>query len=148
MSVEGKALYEQGDYSASEKILREVVAFRERAITYRNASARRQTAHFSAAHAMALAALGRHAEARTVLQPVIELWRAEQRSGSERVRVNYDLANALMVQAMASGGLARAAALAEASSLLARLPGELQQMRDVRDCRERIARLSAAGVQQ
>jgi hypothetical protein len=147
MFFEGKALYEQGDYPASEKMLREVVAFRERATTYRNASARRQSARFSAAHAMALAALGRHAEARTVLQPAIELWRAEQRSGSERVRVNYDLANALMVQAMASDGLARAAALAEASGLLARLPGELQQMRDVRDCRERIARLGAAGVQ-
>lgn len=146
MYLEGKALYDMGDYPASEKILRRASAFLATTETFQSPLARRNSARIAAAYAMALAALRRDAEARAVLRPVIGQWRAEQRSGTERVWVNYDLANALMVLALASEGPDRTAALAEAGSLLARLPAELQHLKDVQACRERIARLGGAGV--
>jgi hypothetical protein len=77
----GKALYENGDYVASEKLLHEVTAYRAGAKAFPSA----------------VAALGRHAEAR---------------------------------------------------SLLARLPGEVQRLKDVQTTRDRIERMNSAQAPQ
>jgi hypothetical protein len=93
----GKALYENGDYVASEKLLHEVTAYRAGANALPSAVAARDDAPIGAAHAMSLAALGRHAEAR---------------------------------------------------SLLARLPGDVQRLKDVQTTRDRIERMNSAQAPQ
>jgi hypothetical protein len=148
LPAEGRALYEKGDYEASEGVLRDASASMASAGKLRSEWYKRSGARAAAAHAMALAALHRNAEATEVIRPVIERWRAELRSGTERVWVNHDLADALSIMAMASGGQERASALADARSALARVPDEVRRMKDVEATRERIDRLSAGRAAQ
>jgi hypothetical protein len=94
--------------------------------------------------AHAVARQGRGAEAREIVQPVLERYRAEQARGAGGITFQRDLAYALYADAIAqdddrAGQARREASLAEAANLLASLPAEAQQLWDMRTVADLIA---------
>jgi tetratricopeptide (TPR) repeat protein len=80
---------------------------------------------------------GRSAEAREILQPALQRYRAEQARGAGGITFQRDLAYALYANAIAqdddrAGQAQREASLAEAAKLLSNLPAEAQQIWDMR----------------
>ena len=88
--------------------------------------------------AQAQAGQGRDAEARAVLDPAIAYYRGKQRPDGSGAEFTLKFARALYVQALTepadAGGRAKAsAALAEATSLLEDLSGEIKELRSTRE---------------
>ena len=80
----------------------------------------------------------RGAEAREILRPALQHYRAEQEHGLGGITFQRDLAYALYVNALAqddgaSGRRERNASLDEAAGLLAAMPAEARQLWDVRE---------------
>jgi tetratricopeptide (TPR) repeat protein len=94
--------------------------------------------------AFALAMLGRTAEAREVLEPALEYFRARRTVGGAGTQFHLEYAELLYVSAIAqdddaAGRRARDQALAAATAELDRLSDEARQLRAARMMRERIA---------
>lgn len=88
-------------------------------------------------HALALARLQRHAEARALVGLALKQQRATIAAGSDDQMLRLELAQSLYVSALAQPG-AGAAELKEAAALLAGLPAPMQPMRSVRLWRARV----------
>ena len=95
----------------------------------------RSRARVTLAHAVARQ--GRSEEALTLVEPVLDGYRTEQKAGAGGTSFQRDLAHALYVSAIAqptdaAGRTRKADALAEASSVLATLSAEARQLADIR----------------
>ena len=93
--------------------------------------------------AFALAKLGRTTEAREVLEPALDYFRARRAAGSAGTQFQLEYAEALYVSAIAqendaAGGRVRQEALAAATSELDRLSDEARQLLAARMLHERI----------
>lgn len=88
-------------------------------------------------HALALARLQRHPEARTLVGLALKEQRALIAAGSDDQVLRLELAQSLYVSSLAQPG-AGAAELKEAAALLAGLPAPMQPMRSVRLWRARV----------
>lgn len=88
-------------------------------------------------HALALARLQRHAEARELVSLALKVQRAAIAAGSDDQMLRLELAQSLYVSALAQPG-AGAAELKEAAVLLAGLPAQMQPMRSVKLWRARV----------
>jgi tetratricopeptide (TPR) repeat protein len=87
---------------------------------------------------------GRHAEAREIVQPALERYRAAQARGAGGITFQRDLAYALYANAIAqdddrAGRAQRQESLAEAAKLLSSLPAEAQQIWDMRTVTDLVA---------
>jgi hypothetical protein len=97
-----------------------------------------ETSRASVMLAHAIALQGRPDEARDLVRPQVDIYRAEQKLGATGLSFHVDLAYALYVNAIAraEGNPSRAQAdaeLAEAARLLDALPAEARQLADVRE---------------
>ncbi|MDL2355818.1 MAG: hypothetical protein QFF03_11215, partial [Pseudomonadota bacterium] len=88
-------------------------------------------------HALALARLQRHAEARALVGQALAVQRAAIAGGSDDQMLRLEMAQSLYVSALAQPG-AGAAELKEAAALAAALPAQMQALRSVKLWRARI----------
>ena len=135
----GEAQYGLKEYAEAERSLRE-------AIRYQNlqpalfSTQRREIAYVQALHAMALARLDRQEEARKVIGPVLEMHRTMRTPEADDLTEQFEFALALHASALASPTKAQAQSqLAEASSLIDRLPASMRRLNSVSAAREAIA---------
>ena len=134
----GEAQYGLKEYAEAEKSLREAVRYQNlRPALISNE--RREIANVQALHAMALARLDRQEEARKVMGPVLEMHRGMRTREADDLTEQFELALALHASALASPTKAQAQTqLAEAASLIDRLPASMRRLNSVNAAREAI----------
>jgi hypothetical protein len=138
--VIGSAEYHLGHDAAAEAALRSAVDVPPQALTT-NAD-RRGVGYQSTLLALALVRDNKPSEAQAVIAPVVKLQRGLFARNHDDYRQHVELAAALYASALAGGD--RRALLAEASTLITGLPGEMRSLKSVVWWRERI-RAAAAG---
>ena len=118
------------DFEAAERSARAALAAKERWVYDPNSDTRRK-AEVSTTIALALVGLGKPAEARQVIEPVVKLHRdlASRNRGDQNQKV--EMAAALYAQALSEPGR-RTALLRESQALLASLPAQMKALNSVR----------------
>jgi hypothetical protein len=132
----GQAEFMLGDYSASERVLREALAARTH-WPMRNNRDRREHAEVSTYLAMAIARQGRLAEAHSVIAPVVAMHRELAARNHDDAWQRVEFAAALFAEALADKPR-HAQLLNEASALVEQAPAEMADLHSVRLWRERI----------
>ena len=129
------------DFEAAERSARAALAAKERWVYDPNSDTRRK-AEVSTTIALALVGLGKPAEARQVIEPVVKLHRdlASRNRGDENQKV--EMAAALYAQAL-SDPARRAALLRESQALLASLPAQMKALNSVRVWTNRVREATA-----
>ncbi|HEX7374497.1 MAG TPA: hypothetical protein VF277_05950, partial [Steroidobacteraceae bacterium] len=135
-----------GEYAEAEAATRERLSLRPN--PFYNLGPQVEMSRTQVLLAYTIAKQGRRADARGIVEPEVERYRAEQKNGAGGTTFQIDLANALFVSAVsqaddATGRAQRAADLAAAEQALARLTAEARQMFDARDAARRIAEARA-----
>jgi hypothetical protein len=135
-SFKGLAEYLLGDYSASERSLREAIEVRTHWPTGSDDD-RREQVEVKTILALALSGQRRNVEAQEFIGPVLKFHRqlASHNQGDRQQHI--ELARALYAQAIIDPSQ-RTALLREAASLLDSLPPQMQALHSARLWRERI----------
>jgi hypothetical protein len=134
LGTEAMAALQLGRDAEAESALRERLTLPPN--PFSGADPQDETSRSQVMLAHAVTRQGRGAEAREILQPALQRYRAEQKQGAGGITFQRDLAYALYANAIAQdddrmGRSQRDASLAEAAELLSSLPAEAQQLWDM-----------------
>jgi len=132
------ASYQLKDYAAADADIQRALALRK-AIPTRTLSDRRDAGTQASLAAMIAARLERYAEARQLIEPVLEMHRElYARAGNDDLTQHLEFAQALYASALARSS-AKAAELKQAAALIDALPSEMRRLISVERLRQSIA---------
>jgi hypothetical protein len=132
------ASYQLKDYAAADADIQRALALRK-TIPMRTLSDRRDAGAQASLAAMIAARLERYAEARQLIEPVLEMHRhLYARAGNDDLTQHLEFAQALYASALARSS-AKAAELKQAAALIDALPPEMRRLISVERLRQSIA---------